>query len=78
MQRPLQAVNEIVHDRKRISIQTALDLEEAMSCTAEMWLTLQMHYELARARADRAELPIIELGDYVDDGADEEWPNERT
>lgn len=53
MVRPLQAVNEIVRGKKRITGETALQLAEALGTSAELWMRLEADYELNRARLAR-------------------------
>jgi HTH-type transcriptional regulator/antitoxin HigA len=53
MGRPLQAVNEIVRGKKRITGETALQLAEALGTSAELWMRLEADYELNRARLAR-------------------------
>ncbi|MBE7518104.1 MAG: HigA family addiction module antidote protein [Thermoflexaceae bacterium] len=50
LQRPPQAVSEIVNGRKRITAQTALELEQVLGTPARAWLGLQMEYDLVAAR----------------------------
>ena len=50
MERPVQAVNEIVRGRKAISEETALGLERVLGTPARVWLNLQSMYGLVRAR----------------------------
>jgi HTH-type transcriptional regulator/antitoxin HigA len=45
--RPLQAVNQIVNGRKRITEQTAAELAQAFGTSAELWLTLETGYRLS-------------------------------
>jgi HTH-type transcriptional regulator/antitoxin HigA len=52
--RPAQAISEIVHGRKAITAQTALDLEAALQVPAYLWLNLEAQYQLALARQLRA------------------------
>ena len=54
MGRPFQTVNEIVHGRKAITAETALDLERVLGGNAETWLNLQLVYDLTIARQRRA------------------------
>jgi len=49
MGRPLQAINEIVRGRKRITGETALQLAEALGTNAELWMRLESDYELNKA-----------------------------
>ena len=53
MHRPLQAVNEIVRGRKRITGATALELADALGTSAELWIRLEADYELNKARLAR-------------------------
>ena len=50
MHRPLQAVNEIVRGRKRITGKTALELAEVLGTSPEFWMRLEADYELNKAR----------------------------
>jgi HTH-type transcriptional regulator/antitoxin HigA len=58
MGRPYQAVSLIVTGKKRITADTAIDLEEALGIDAEFWLGAQYAHqaaqELAQARRRRA------------------------
>ena len=49
MKRPIPAVNEIVHGKKRVTADTALDLEEALGIAASIWVNLQARYDLVTA-----------------------------
>jgi len=53
MHRPLQAINEIVRGRKRITGTTALELADALGTSAELWVRLEADYELTKARLAR-------------------------
>lgn len=53
MGRPLQAVNEIVRGKKRITGETALQLAEALGTSADLWMRLGADYELNKARLAR-------------------------
>ena len=48
--RPLQAVNEIVKGKKRITAETAKELAVAFGTSAELWLRLEMIYQLHKAK----------------------------
>ena len=50
-------VNEIVHGKRAISADTALRLARYFGTSAELWMNLQGHYDLERAR-DEAEAQI--------------------
>ena len=49
--RPAQAVNEIVRGRKRITHETAIELEKALGIPAHIWTGLESAYQLALARS---------------------------
>ncbi len=57
MKRPLQAINEIVRGRKRITGATALELAEALGTSAELWIRLEADFELNKARLARPRPP---------------------
>ncbi len=44
--RPLQAVNEIINGKKRITVETAKEVGAAFGTGPEVWLNLQNYYEL--------------------------------
>ena len=52
MERPVQAVNEVVRGRKAISEETALGLERVLGTPSRVWLNLQSMYALARVRIE--------------------------
>jgi addiction module HigA family antidote len=56
---PEQVISEIVHGKKGITAETALQLAEVFGVSAEFWMNLQMAYELtiARARLPRRAVP---------------------
>ncbi len=59
MQRPAQAVNEIIRGKKAISADTAVQLEEVLRISARLWLGLQTQYDLILARrAQAARRPV--------------------
>ena len=51
--RPPQTINEIIRGRKRITADTALDLERALGTPASFWLNLESNYQLTQARLRR-------------------------
>ncbi|MDE0493884.1 MAG: HigA family addiction module antitoxin [Acidimicrobiaceae bacterium] len=59
--RPVQAVSEILNEKKEITTETAMALSEALGTTAEVWLNLQTRYRLYRQRtaADRVDLTPV-------------------
>lgn len=54
MERPAQAVNEIVRGKKAITADTALQLEAVLGAPAAFWLNLQSQYDLVLARRAQA------------------------
>jgi addiction module HigA family antidote len=48
--RPEQVISEIVHGKKGITAETALQLAAAFGVSAEFWMNLQTSYELTLAR----------------------------
>jgi addiction module HigA family antidote len=49
MGRPLNTINEIIHGKKAITVETALQLEEVMQeIPARFWLNLEIDYQLTR------------------------------
>lgn len=46
-------LNELVAGKRGISADAALDLAAALRTSPELWLNLQMHWDLARAEARR-------------------------
>jgi HTH-type transcriptional regulator/antitoxin HigA len=50
MNRPLNAINEIINGKKIITAETALQLEEVMpEIPAHFWLNLESEYQLTKA-----------------------------
>jgi addiction module HigA family antidote len=49
---PVTRVNDIIHDRRAISADTALRLGKYFKNSAEFWLNLQSRYDLKIARRD--------------------------
>lgn len=48
--RPVQAINEIIHGKKAITDNTALDLEKVLGIPAHVWVNLESTYQLTLAR----------------------------
>ncbi len=46
MGRPKQVINEIIHAKKRITPETALELGAAFNTPAKFWLNLETNYRL--------------------------------
>ena len=54
MGRPLNAINEIIHGKKSITAETALQLEDVMpEIPARFWLNLETDYQLTKALLSR-------------------------
>ena len=49
---PLARINEIVKGKRAITADTALRLGKYFGTSAELWLGLQMEYDIRRARRD--------------------------
>ena len=50
---PAQMINEIVREKRAITVDTALRLARYFHTTPRFWLNLQMRYDLEMARATR-------------------------
>lgn len=50
MDRPVQVINEIVRGKKRITAETALQLERVLGIRARYWLQVQADHDLSVAR----------------------------
>ena len=48
--RPVQLVNEIIHGKKAITDDTALDLGRVLGVPAAFWVNLEQNYRTTRAR----------------------------
>jgi len=46
-------LNELIRGKRGVTADSALDLAAALRTTPELWLNLQMHYDLARASQRR-------------------------
>ncbi len=54
MERPLNAINEIINAKKAITVETALQLEEVMpEIPARFWLNLETDFQLTKALINR-------------------------
>ena len=52
MGRPVQLINEIIHDKKQITAETAWELGEALGIPAEHWWNLEKDYRLEKALSE--------------------------
>ena len=48
--RPIQTISEICCGKKGITAKTALELSQALGTTAELWMYLQVAYDLGKER----------------------------
>jgi len=46
-------LNELINEKRGVTADSALDLAAALKTTPELWLNLQMHYDLGRAETRR-------------------------
>ena len=54
MGRPRQTISAIVHGKKAITAETALQLEDVLGISAQLWIGLEGRYQLALARQSAA------------------------
>lgn len=54
MGRPEQKISEIISGKKRITEETALELEDVFGIDAAFWLNLEANYRLFLAREARS------------------------
>ena len=47
--RPANKINEILHGRRSITVETALELELVLGLPAYFWLELEQNYQLVRS-----------------------------
>ena len=50
MNRPIRLISDLVNERKRLTAETALQLEAVLGIAAKWWLNLQSDYDLTKAR----------------------------
>jgi len=58
MERPAQAVSEIVRGHKQITPETALQLASAFGTSPELWINLEANYRLCQARKEHDKADI--------------------
>ena len=51
--RPARAISEIIRGKKRITPETAVDLERVLGTPASFWLKLESNFQLTMARLRR-------------------------
>lgn len=54
-------LNEIIHGKRGITPDTAIDLSLALNTTPMFWLNLQLHYELWEAAQHKREIEPIKI-----------------
>lgn len=52
--RPIQVVNQIIHGKKSITPATAVAFASALGTSAEVWMNLEVAYQLSRVKPDPA------------------------
>src|SRR5688572_22815104 len=57
--RPVQVVNDIIHSRKRITEETALEIAAAFGTSAQLWINLETGYRLWKLRKAKKPDPRI-------------------
>jgi addiction module HigA family antidote len=65
MQRPAQAINEIVKGGKQITPETAIELGKAFGMSPEFWTYLEVQYRLHIAQKEKPEKDIVRQGDFI-------------
>ncbi len=55
MRVPPNRIHAIVHGRRAITAETALRLGQALGTSAELWLGLQLEYDLRKAKQEYAD-----------------------
>jgi addiction module HigA family antidote len=53
-----QAVNNLVNEKAGVSPEMAIRLSKAFGSTAETWLQMQMHFDLAQARKHEGKIKV--------------------
>src|SRR5690554_4184138 len=59
MNRPVQALSEMIHGKKQVTPETAIELGEAFGTSAEFWLNLESNYRLHLARKQSSEKGLL-------------------
>jgi antitoxin HigA-1 len=60
-------LNEIIRGKRGISLETALDLADALGTSAEFWLNLQMNHDLWKAKRTHHKIKKINFKKIEDD-----------
>ncbi len=56
-----QALNNIVNEKAGISPEMSIRLSKAFGSSAEVWLGLQMHYDLAQAEKTAHRIKVLKI-----------------
>ena len=56
-----QALNNLVNAKAGISPEMSIRLSKAFGCSAEVWLGLQMHYDLAQAQKTASSIKVLRI-----------------
>lgn len=54
-------LNEIIHEKRGITPDTAIELGAALGTTPEFWLNLQMQYDLWKASQNKREIEPLRM-----------------
>ncbi len=54
-------LNEIIHEKRGITPDTAIDLSMALETTPMFWLNLQLHYDLWKAAQHKREIEPLRM-----------------
>ncbi|WP_300082660.1 HigA family addiction module antitoxin [Rhodoferax sp.] len=56
LQVPAPRINDIVRERRAVTVDTALRMAKYFGCSAEFWMSLQTDFDMATARATMADV----------------------
>ena len=59
---PLQRVNQIIHGKRGVTLETAWLFSQALGTTPELWVNLQRNYDLAKNRPKKNISPLQAVG----------------
>ena len=61
---PLQRINEIIHGKRGVTLETAWLFSQALGTTPELWINLQRNHDLAKSRP-RKKIPKLQAVDAL-------------
>ena len=61
--KPVQAINEILHAKKQITPETALRIAAALGTSPELWINLEADYRLSLARQTVSQQLLLEISE---------------